>query len=206
MTKTLKKSMETMAEVIDLLRHGAVVILPTASVYGLVTNGNYSESVDRIYELKGRDRLKPLSFYTCPEQAEKWGVLDERARGVIGLWPSAVSLIVPKTAAVQDYITSGMDSVLLTCLDSYVEELARRADFPVVATSANMSNEPAITDFNVARDQFEGKVDLILDGGTSREGLSSTIVNLSANPPFIQRQGPVSAETLLHLIPELFAN
>lgn len=203
MSKILKKHTETMEQVIALLREGAVAILPTDNVYGLVTNGNFPASVERIYNLKGRDHSKPLCYYTTPDQAPKWGQLDERARKVIALWPGAVSLIVPKQKIVPDYIARRMDSVLLVCIDPFVEELARRAEFPIVATSANLSNEPAITDFNTARQQFEGQVDLILDGGISKEGHSSTIVNLSVEPPFIQRQGPVSAESLKIIIPDL---
>lgn len=203
MSRILKKHRDVMDEVIALLREGAVAILPTDNVYGLVTNGKLQTSVERIYSLKGRDRAKPLCYYTTPEQAAQWGKLDERALDIIKLWPGAVSLIVPKQPQVPDYITRGMDSVLLVCIDAFVQELARRADFPLVATSANLSNEPAITDFDSARAQFEGQVDLILDGGVSREGLSSTIVNLSVTPPFIQRQGPVSADSLKKIIPEL---
>lgn len=203
MSRILKKHSDVMDEVIALLREGAVAILPTDNVYGLVTNGQIQASVERIYRLKGRDSSKPLCYYTTPERAAQWGKLDDRALSIIKLWPGAVSLIVPKQPTVPDYITRGMGSVLLVCIDAFVEELARRADFPLVATSANISNEPAITDFESAREQFEGKVDLILDGGVSREGLSSTIINLSVVPPFIQRQGPVSADSLKKIIPEL---
>ncbi len=203
MSRLLEKDLNILDEVLDLLRHGAVAILPTDNVYGLVTNGDFAESVERIYTLKGRDHSKPLCYYTTPEAASHWGQLDERASRIIDLWPEAVSLIVPKRASVPDYITRGMDSVLLVCIDSFVEELARRADFPIVATSANLSNEPAITEFEKACEQFAGKVDLILNGGASSKGQSSTIVNLAVEPPFIQRQGPVSAERIKYLIPDL---
>lgn len=203
MSIILKKQADALQQVIDLLRGGAVAILPTDNVYGLVTNGDNPQSVERIYALKGRDLGKPLCYYTTSEQAAQWGRLDERAQKLIATWPSAVSLIVPKRASVPDYITRGLDSVLLVCIDPFVEQLARLADFPIVATSANISDQPAITDFEDACQKFEGKVDLILDGGVSKQGRASTMVNLSVEPPFIQRQGPVSADRLKQMIPDL---
>lgn len=206
MSLLLEKKPKNIEVILNMLRAGSVVILPTDNVYGLVTNGDFSESVERIYALKGRDHSKPLCYYTTPEGANQWGCLDERANKIIDLWPEAVSLIVPKKASVPDYITSDMDSVLLVCIDPFVEELARKAEFPIVATSANLSNEPAITEFEKACQQFMGKVDLIIDGGSSKKGQASTIVNLAAEPPFIQRQGPIPAELLQALIPELLTS
>lgn len=202
----MKKDAATIDAVLDRLRAGALAIIPTDNVYGFVANGDRADVVDRIYQLKGRDRSKPLCYYTTREAASRWGKLDARAEKIIALWPAAVSLIVPKKTTVPDYVTSGMDSVLLVCIDAYTEQLAQRADFPLVATSANLAGEPAITDFHAALSQFKDSVDLILEGEASRRGRSSTIVNLTYTPPIIQRQGPVEAEVVREFIPDVIVS
>lgn len=188
--------------VLKYLEDGALIIIPTDNVYGFMGNGNIPEVIDRIYKLKDRDRSKPLCYYTTPKDAPIWGQIDSNSEEIISLWPAPISIIVPKHKCVPDYVTSGMDSVLLVCIDQYTKELAQRASFPIVATSANLAGEPPITDFDAAYQQFDGFVDVILKGEPSKRAMSSTIVNMTFCPPVVQRVGPYGIEDVRKIVPE----
>lgn len=202
-TEVIQKQLQELDHVVERLRAGALAIIPTDNVYGFVANGDRPEVVDRIYELKARDRSKPLCYFTTKLKASTWGEIDARAEAIMNLWPAPISFIVPKKPVVPDYVTSGMDSVLLVCIDAFTSALVEKADFPIVATSANTSGQPAITNFDEAYAQFDGQVDMVLQGEPSKRGMSSTIVNLTYDPPIIQRIGPIGLDQVREFIPNV---
>lgn len=201
--EVIEKSRRTVDLVIDRIRARKLVIVPTGTVYGFVIRGDDPGLVDRIYDLKNRDRGKPLSYFTTPQMAHTYGELGDAARKIVAHWPEAVSVIVPKKSCVPDFITAGVDSVLLVCLDEFTHDMAERADFPLAATSANISGEQSIIDFDAAWEQFAETADVIVRGQRAESYLSSTIVNFTHAPPVIQRLGPVGVEFVRQYVPDV---
>jgi L-threonylcarbamoyladenylate synthase len=199
----IDKSPRAVDRVIDRIRAGKLVIVPTGTVYGFVIRGDDATLVDRIYDLKNRDRGKPLSYFTTPEKAHSYGELGNAACQIISHWPAAVSVIVPKKSCVPDFITAGFDSVLLVCLDDFTRAMADSADFPLVATSANISGERSIIDFETAWQQFGETADVIVRGRRAESYLSSTIVNFTYEPPVIQRLGPIGVDFVQRYVPDV---
>lgn len=188
--------------ILEALQEGGVVVFPTANTYGLLADASREVAVEQIYELKGRDRSKPLGYLSSPQRAEVVGVFTERSRPALQLWPGPLSIIVPKAPSVPYYVTP-LSSVLLVCPDQMTCEVVDAASFPIACTSANLSGQPAITDFSQACSIFDGKVSLILDGGASLHGSNGSILDYSVDPPKILRLGPYPVEELRKLAPDL---
>lgn len=176
----------------EVLAKGGVVAIPTDTVYGLACRSGFPDSVKRIYELKGRPADKPLPWLVPDADATLSFVneIPRRARRLMDrFWPGPLTLVLgeePRTVAVR---LPGHDAL---------REILRRAGGPVVATSANLSGEdPAVLPEEVAR-TFDGRVDLMLDGGPAKLARESTIVRVRPDEGLaILREGQIPEAEIL---------
>ena len=111
--KILQTSAENIDLCVDLLRDGAVLGVPTETVYGLAGNALKEESVRRIFEVKGRPLLDPLIVhFSSIKQAEAHVEFNERARALAAqFWPGALTLVLRKKDTISDLVTAGLPSV-----------------------------------------------------------------------------------------------
>ena len=111
--KILQASTENIDLCIDLLRDGAVLGIPTETVYGLAGNALNEESVRKIFEVKGRPLLDPLIVhFSSIEQAEAHVEFNELALALAAqFWPGALTLVLPKKNTISDLVTAGLPSV-----------------------------------------------------------------------------------------------
>jgi L-threonylcarbamoyladenylate synthase len=116
-------------------------------------------------------------------------------------WPGGLSLVLYRAALVPDVVTAGRPTVAVRVPDQpLVWDLCRRLGAPLAATSANRHRRPApVTASEVAAD-LQGRIPLILDGGTCPGGVASTILDLTVSPPTILRPGPIRPEQLAEVI------
>ncbi|HJW72319.1 MAG TPA: L-threonylcarbamoyladenylate synthase [Geothrix sp.] len=194
-------------EAARLLGAGQLVAFPTETVYGLGADGLNGEAVARIYAAKGRPATNPVILHvegaasaarlvtSWPPQAQ---VLAER------FWPGPLTLVLPAAEVVPHIVRAGGPTVALRCPDHWIaQQLIGRLGRPLAAPSANRSQHLSPTRAeHVAASLGEG-VDLILDGGPTRAGLESTILDLSGAHPRLLRPGPISADTLRALLGSL---
>lgn len=196
------------------MRDGGVVLFFARPTYGFATSGFSKEGIVKIYKIKGRDYKKPLSVISNKKDITKWATINERnkeiVRKVINLyWPGNVSIILEKKIdasgkpIIPEFVTSGLDTVNLMCMDDVAVKLSKAADFPIAATSANISSQKPIIDPIDGITKFEDVVDLMLLGPRSDVGINTTIVDLTTNPPKLVREGPVQFEELRNIIPNL---
>ncbi|MEW6617799.1 MAG: L-threonylcarbamoyladenylate synthase [bacterium] len=205
-TIIVERSFHSLEKIIDVLERGGVVILPSENVYGFAVKALSKEAVDRVYELKGREKNKPLVYFTSKRKAEEYGIIDDNAKKIIDLWPEGVGIIVPKKDNVPSYVTAGKDSIMLVCVDEFLESLADKASFPIAGTSANKSGEKENIKFDSVDKMFNGRVSMIVKGGKCKRGQSGTIINLSVKPPTVLREGPFSTERIRELIPNILVS
>jgi L-threonylcarbamoyladenylate synthase len=163
------------ARTADVLARGGVVAVPTDTVYGLACRSGFPDSVKRIYEIKGRTPDKPLPWLV-PDPDDAFSFVNEiprRARRLMKrFWPGPLTLVLgdePKTVALR---LPGHEPL---------REILRRAGGPVVATSANVSGASALVLPEEVARVFDGRVDLILDGGPARLAHESTIVRVRSD-------------------------
>lgn len=190
-----------------LLRSGALVGIPTETVYGLGANGLDPAAVQRIFTAKGRPQDNPLILH-IPDPS--W--LDRYCRNVPPaacllaehLWPGPLTMILQRRENVPDAVTCGLDTVGIRC-PNHPAALAviRAADVPVAAPSGNLSGRPSPTCAHHMLEDMDGRIDAILDGGPCGVGVESTIIDLTAPVPRLLRPGGMPLERLRELLGEV---
>ena len=188
------------ARAAEILRGGGLVAFPTETVYGLGANGLDAAAVKKIFEAKGRPQDNPLILHVpsaqwlcrCCEDVPT--IAYELARR---FWPGPLTMILRRNPIVPDATTAGLDTVAMRCPDPPVAlALLREAGVPVAAPSANRSGRPSCTCAQDVREDMDGRVDGIVDGGPCAVGVESTILDLTCDPPRLLRPGGLPLEEL----------
>ncbi len=182
-------------EAVQALRRGQLVVFPTDTVYGVAALAENAEAVTRIYAAKNRPRHMAIPVMVAePDRA------TDVARPLPGFWalaeafwPGPLTIILPKTEALSPIVAAGGDTVALRIPDHPLAlALLRAVDRPLAVTSANLSGQPPTLTAEEARDQLEGRVAIIVDGGRAPGGQPSTILDLTSEPLKILRPGPIT--------------
>ena len=187
-----------------LLRDGGVIGMPTETVYGLAALARNEEAVRRVFDIKGRPYDHPLIVHLSPtEDLSQWGHFNSDATALAqAFWPGPLTLLVPRTARVPDWVTGGRDTVAIRVPHHPVaESLLELVADGVVAPSANLFGKVSPTEAKHVFNDLGKLVDYILDGGPSEHGVESTIVEC-IDTPTILRPGSVSKddiEAVLHI-------
>lgn len=197
------------SQAVDLLNQGEVVAFPTETVYGLGAVATNEEAVKKIYEAKGRPSDNPLIVHigTIEEVQNYIEEIPERAKQLMErFWPGPLTLIMKaKKGVLAKSVTAGLTTVGLRMPDHEVAlELLRALKKPVAAPSANRSGKPSPTKAEHVYEDLQGRIPLILDGGTTGIGIESTVLDVTVNPPVILRPGGVTKEMLEEVIGEVF--
>jgi L-threonylcarbamoyladenylate synthase len=175
-----------------ILRGGALVAFPTETVYGLAANLLDPGAIDSLYKVKGRPRAKPFTVHIADTSAiKKMGCrLDKRAKALIrDFWPGPLTVILKAKGGRKVGFRMPANKTAL--------ELIRHAAVPVVAPSANLSGRKPPTKAADVLKQLGGKIDALIDAGRTKVGVESTVVDLTASPPRILREGAVRAKEIL---------
>lgn len=187
-------------EAARIIRDGGLVAFPTETVYGLGGDALRPEAARKIYAAKGRPSDNPLiahiaDFQELPSLAAE---IPDTARQLMWLyWPGPLTLIFRKTDAVPLSTTGGLDTVAVRMPSHPVARaLIRAAGTPIAAPSANRSGRPSPTRASHVREDMDGRIDMLLDGGPVGIGLESTIIDVSGREPSLLRPGFISEEML----------
>ena len=177
---------EVIEEAINVMAHGGVVLYPTDTVYGLGVNIFNKKAVRRIYDIKKRSLMKPLSIIVSSKDAISH-VANLRTRDKIYVdkfLPGPYTLILNKTKIIPRVVTSGLKHVGVRIPDN--EIACRISDlFPVTTTSANLSDHEVCETPDEILDQLNHDVDLVIDVGKLKRNKPSTIINLTSEKPII---------------------
>ena len=191
----------------EILKNGGLVAIPTETVYGLGANGLDEQAVLKIFEAKGRPQDNPLILHIAgPEQIEEFAHHIPQAAYDLAerFWPGPLTLILPARDFIPKRTTGGLDTVGLRCPDCEItREIIRLSGVPVAAPSANISGKPSTTTAEHVRHDHDGRIDCIVDGGSCRVGVESTIVDLTDRRPRLLRPGGIGPEELLEVLGDL---
>lgn len=190
-----------------ILKEGGLVAFPTETVYGLGGDGLNKESAKKIYAAKGRPSDNPLIIHIS--KFEDLGKIvksipEEVERLAEAFWPGPLTMILPKSEQVPYETTGGLDTVAVR-MPSHPVALAfiEASGGYVAAPSANTSGRPSPTLAKHVMEDMQGKIEMILDGGSVEIGLESTIVDLSCEVPTILRPGYVTKDMLEKVLGEV---
>ncbi len=190
----------------EILRAGGLVAVPTETVYGLAGNALDESAVRRIYEVKGRPEVKPLSMMVPDADAmERWCVDAPKAAYALAkrFWPGPLTIVLRAGGAIPAITLAGGSTVGLRCPDHPLTlALLREAGVPLAAPSANPSGAPSPKSADDVLAFFDGRIDAVLDGGPCGIGRESTILDLSATPYRILRSGALPEKDVFEALRE----
>ena len=185
----------------ELLRGGGTVAFPTETVYGLGADALDLAAVGKIFAAKERPGWDPVIVHVCDWEmmgrvAEISSSLSVKVEALVGaFWPGPLTLLLPRTSAVPDAVTAGRALVGVRMPAHPVAlELIRRAEVPVAAPSANRFGRTSPTTAAHVLEDLDGRIDAVLDGGATRVGVESTVLDVGAM--MIYRPGAVTAEMI----------
>jgi len=183
-----------------VLEADGVMAYPTETFYGLGVSGLSSRAVGKVFRLKGRDAQKPLSLIVSGldmvrELAGPLPAAFLRAAG--DHWPGPLTAVLKAAAGVPEWLlgpgrTVGLRVPPLAWLRRLVDELGA----PITATSANRTGEPELAAAAAVLALFEGRIDLLIDGGSTPGGRPSTVVDFTGAKPVVLREGAIPAGRL----------
>lgn len=203
-TQILPATPENIAYAAQILRAGGLVAFPTETVYGLGAAAFNPIALTKIFSAKDRPTADPLIVHIA-----ELNELSTLAREVNDLaftladqlWPGPLTMVLPKTTAVPNLITAGLGSVAVRLPDHPVAlALIRAAGTPIAAPSANLFGHTSPTTAQHVFSDLAGRIDLILDGGPTRVGVESTVLDLTTTPPRLLRHGGIPREDIEALI------
>lgn len=191
----------------QLLLDGALVAIPTETVYGLAARSDAPTSVDAIYAVKGRPSTRPLSVlvrdFDATAQLWESGVWLEPARILAqNFWPGALTIVCPARSGLPSPLLGNSPNVGVRSPQHAIAlELLRRVGVPLAAPSANPSEAPSPTSASAVEAALAGRIDAIVDGGPSSGGVESTIIALTGDGASLIRSGALSIEQVNAVLP-----
>lgn len=189
---------DAVQEAAKLIRAGAVVAIPTDTLYGLAANPFSAAAIQRVFDAKGRDADRPLPLIAAdvPQIAAHLGGLSQAAGRLAGrFWPGPLTMLIAAPESLAAQVSAGTGRVGVRVPDDPVARAVCRAvGHPITATSANISDEPATSDPDVVEDTLGERIELLIDGGKTAGGPPSTIIDVTVDPPALVRAGAISWE------------
>ncbi len=191
----------------DMIRNGGLVIFPTETVYGLGGNATSDTAAASIYHAKGRPADNPLIIHI----ANPWDAYDYTYPTPVydllaaAFMPGPLTVIMKAKDNIPMTVRAGLETVAVRCPSHPVAQaLIRAAGVPIAAPSANLSGKPSPTCASHVKDDMNGRVNMILDGGESEVGLESTIVKIEENGSLtLLRPGGITLAELQKIVPEV---
>ena len=195
-----------MGDAAEIIRNGGLVAVPTETVYGLAGNGLDERAVAEIYEVKGRPAIKPLSLMVPDETAMERCCEDVPVQAhtlAKRFWPGPLTIVLKAKAHIPAIVLAGGGTVGLRCPDHPLTlDLLRECGLPLAAPSANPSGAASPKTAEQVLAYFDGKIDAVIDGGPCGLGRESTLIDMSAAPYRILRQGALPEETIRKALAE----
>lgn len=202
-TKIAKRDSNLIPEIAQRLQAGEVIILPTDTVYAFVADAYNLDAVNRLKKLKKLNHPQPMALFSRQETANQVVVVNNAAARMMKHFPYPVTMIMQAKNTLPETVTNGFKNVFVTCPDSFIYDLIAGVSNPMVCASVTVSTSVKATNFDMAVRFFDEKVSLIVDGGKSKYGQSSTLVDFTVEVPTILTFGTVSVDDLRPIIPEI---
>ncbi len=188
----------------EVIKQGNLVAFPTETVYGLGADALNEKAVAKIFKAKGRPFNDPLIVHIA--NIKELHRLSKQVPSVAvklakTFWPGPLTLVLKKSELISDIITAGLDTVAIRMpSDNIALSLIKEAQTPIVAPSANLFGRTSPTNAQHVADDLDGKIEIIIDGGKTKVGVESTVLDITAKPVQVLRAGGISVEQLKEVI------
>lgn len=199
-TKVMPCDEKGVAFAAELLKKGEVVGIPTETVYGLAASAYDPAAVSKIFAAKGRPQDNPLIVHISDLSMLNDLVSDFppiAQKLASAFWPGPLTMILPKSERVPFEVTAGLDTVGIR-MSSHPGAAAviKACGLPLAAPSANTSGRPSPTKAKHVLYDMNGKIPLILDGGSCSVGVESTVILVKKDSVHLLRPGGVTEKDI----------
>ncbi|HDP36423.1 MAG TPA: threonylcarbamoyl-AMP synthase [Candidatus Atribacteria bacterium] len=190
--------------VAEEIKKGNLVAFPTETVYGLGADALNEKAVAKIFQAKGRPFNDPLIAHIA-DIKELYRLSKQVPPVALKLakvfWPGPLTLVLKKSELVSDIVTASLDTVAVRMPeDNIALSLIREAKTPIAAPSANLFGRTSPTTAQHVADDLDGKIEMIVDGGKTKVGLESTVLDVTLEPVRVLRAGGISVEKLKEVV------
>lgn len=185
------------------IRQGGIVAFPTETFYGLGVRYDDISALKRLYDLKQRPKEKAMPLIIGSREAlglvaSSVSSIEEEL--IKRFWPGPLTILFTAKKELSEFVSADTGSVAVRIPGrSFALDMIQSLPFPVTSTSANISGMPAADSPDDVVKYFDGRLDLLIDGGKTPGGMPSTIVAVKDEQITILRKGAVPAEEILHL-------
>lgn len=194
-------SKEALKKAARILQAGELVAFPTETVYGLGADASNDTATAKIFEAKGRPSFNPLIVHVPDiETAKEYVRFDARAENLAALfWPGALTMVLPRKedCPISRLASAGLPTLAIRVpANPLARDLLKEVNLPIAAPSANPSGQISPTQAIHVANGLQDKVKLILDGGTCKIGVESTVIGFSEDEVVLLRPGGITKEQL----------
>lgn len=172
---------------------GAIGVIPTDTVYGVVARASDLAAVERLYRLKQREAKPGTLIAADIEQLVGLGIKRRYLKAVDHFWPGAVSVVIPCGPDL-NYLHQGLNSLAVRLPSEQSLRGLLVASGPLLTSSANAPNQPPANTVAEARDYFKAGVDFYVDGGDLSGRQPSTLLRIVDDAIVILRKGAVNID------------
>jgi L-threonylcarbamoyladenylate synthase len=190
---------EKIKEAAEVIRKGGLVAFPTETVYGLGGNGLDPDAVKAIFKAKGRPADNPLILHVSDlSQVKNIAFITPLAEKLMNaFWPGPLTLVMEAKDKVPRVVTGGLGTVAVRMpLSNVARLLVRYSGVPLAGPSANRSGRPSPTDAKAVMQDLGNSIDVVLDAGTTKVGLESTVLDVTGDRACLLRPGGLELEQI----------
>lgn len=181
-------------KLLELLKNGAVGVLPTDTVYGLVALASNIGSVQRLYDIKSREHKPGTVIAASIDQLVDLGIKARYLKAVADFWPNPISIVIP-TGEELSYLHLGKQSLAIRIpKDKQLSQLLAQTG-PLLTSSANQPGQPPANNLAEAQAYFGDQVDFYVDGGDLSAHQPSTLIRIIDDEVVVLREGAVKIST-----------
>ena len=200
----MKDNDSNIKKAINYLNNNECIAIPTETVYGLAGNAYSDKAVSRVYKLKKRPRKNPLivHYYGLNDLKKDCEIDNTFIKLFKKFCPGPISFVLKlkKMSRISKIITNNSNSIAVRFPSHpLTRKLLKKINYPLAAPSANISTSISPVSKQDVVDEFGPKLKFILDGGSAKIGLESTIINLIGKP-HILRLGGINSKLIYKLI------
>jgi L-threonylcarbamoyladenylate synthase len=190
-----------------IIKAGGLVAFPTETVYGLGVDALNANAVLAMFAAKNRPLDNPPIIHVADVSGVYKLAQDVTPKAELLMkqfWPGPLTLVFQRYPDVPDVTTAGLETVAVRMPKHNVAlALIKASGVPVAAPSANLAGKPSPTNAQHVFDDLNGRIDAILDGGPTRIGVESTVLDVSVDPPMVLRPGGTPVEALKKAVGEV---
>jgi len=190
-----------------IIQKGGLVAFPTETVYGLGADAFNSNTILTLFKTKNRPMNNPPILHVA-DICQVYPLVNEVPKTAELLmkkfWPGPLTLIFKRSSTIPNETVANLDTVAIRIPKHNIAlALIKQSGMPIAAPSANISGKPSPTTAQHVYNDLNGKIDVVLDGGSTNIGVESTVLDFSVDPPLLLRPGATTLEDIQTVLPNV---